>query len=38
MKQSPWNAQHFQINMETIRHYQEATRQLENVLEKQTRE
>ena len=38
MKQSPWNAQHFQTNMITIRHYQEATKQLEKPLEKQTSE
>ena len=38
MKESPWNVQHFQTNMEIIRNYEEATRQLEKALEKQTEE
>ena len=38
MKKSPWNVQHFQTNMEIIRHYEEAIRQLEKASEKQAKE
>jgi hypothetical protein len=37
MKVSPFNAENFQSNMETTRHYEEAIKQLERALEKQER-